>query len=260
MKRYILIGFSGGILLSVCVYSGLFFFTYAPQQYKQSLLSYNGNIPLFETFLECKKCENSGKSPYDCAVEVMRENKLNRFADSKEYLKSQEELLSNRIRSLETKCVTKDIEELKTDPYLLGSRNSSACESYTIKLNLNETAIKCENDIKGYCENPEYAIKTFTQSEFVDAICNAPAALSDYQQASYLKQGVMPPSPTLQDEYKEISNVFEVTYKISEYGYLLQIPPIGLTITILFILFVIFPFAGVFISILYWKKKEKLIN
>jgi len=160
MKKHILIGFLFGILFSIGIYTVYFFFSYAPRQHENALARYNQNISLYKTFLECKKCQDNNSSPYDCAVEVMSRNNLGRFTDFEKYQKSQEELYANRVKILKDKCATRSIEELKTDPYLLGSRTSSACQSYTIGLNLAYgSGTQCESDIKGYCKNPEVSIK-----------------------------------------------------------------------------------------------------
>lgn len=194
MRKSILSSFLFGILFSIGIYAAYFLFSYAPHQYEFALARYNQNVPIYKTFLECKKCKDNSKSSYDCAVEVMSRNSQNRFTDFEKYQKSQEELYSNRVISLRDKCANKSIAELKTDPYLLGSRTSSACENYTIGLNLSYgSEEQCENDIKGYCKNPEASVKTFTQSEFVDANCAESAALSNYRQAEFLKRGEIPP-------------------------------------------------------------------
>jgi len=263
MKKHILIGLLGGILFSVCIYSAYFFFSYAPRQHKSALIMYEQTVPIYKTFLECKKCEGNNKSPYDCAVEVMSRNNLGKFTDFEKYQKSQEELTYNRIQGLKAKCTSKSIEELKTDPYLLGSRSSSACESYTIQLNLaHGVGAQCERNVKEYCRNPETSIKIFTESEFIDNICVGPVALSDYRQAQYLKRGEIPPAPRLQDEYKKISNINTpniIAYEIS--GRLAY--SLGVVIPYWFILFMLFflpSFIGVLIGILIARKKSSVVQ
>lgn len=258
MKKHILIGFLFGILFSFGIYAFYFFISYAPHKYEYALALYNQNIPSYQTFLECKKCQDNNSSPYDCAVEVMSKNNLSRFTDFEEYQKSQEEAYDNIVKSLKEKCSTKSIEELKTDPYLLGSGNSSACQSYTIGLNLAYgSGTQCESDIKEYCNNPEASVKTFTQSEFVDTICGAPSML-DNRQAELLNSGVIPPAPKLQDEYKNISIsiIVAISYELSAR----LSHSSGVLIPYWFILFVMFvfpPFIGILIGVFIKRKKQE---
>lgn len=263
MKKNILIGFLCGILFSIGIYAAYFFFSYAPRQHDYALTRYNQNVPLYKTFLECKKCKDNGGSPYDCALEVMSRNNLNRFTDFEKYQKSQEELYSNIARILKDKCLTKSIAELKTDPYLLGSRTSSACESYTIGLNLSYgSEAQCENDVKEYCKNPETSVKIFTQSEFVDAICAESAVLSDYRRAEFLKRGEIPSAPKLQDEYKKISDISTVRAVAKEISVRLAYSW-GVVIPywiVLFAMFVFSPFVGLLVGVFIGRKKAKIIS
>lgn len=267
MKKYILIGFLCGILFSIGIYAVYFFFSYAPNQYEIALARYNQVVPSYKTFLECKKCENNNKSPYDCAVEVMSRNSQNKFTDSEEYRKSQEELYYNRVKSLQNKCATKSIKELKIDPYLLGSTTSSACGGfYTIGKNPSYSETQCENDIKEYCKNPETSIKAFTQSEFVDNICTESAVLSDYRQAEFLKRGEIPPAPSLKDEYKKINDIHIIYKATGELSFRLSMRlaySLGMKIPYQFFLFIMFvfpPLVGLLVGVFTGRKKAKIIS
>ena len=263
MKKNITISFFFGILFSIGIYAAYFLFSYAPRHHDYALAQYDQNVPLYKTFLECKKCKDNSGSPYDCAIETMSRNSLNRFTDFSKYQKSQEEFYYNRVKILKDKCATKSITELKTDPYLLGSRTSSACESYTIGLNLSYgSEAQCENDVKGYCKDPETSVKIFTQSEFVDAICAESAVLSDYRQAEFLKRGEIPPAPRLQDEYKKIFDIRTIGAVADELRVRLAYS-LGVVIPYWIIFFVIFvfpPFVGVLIGIFTGRKRSKIIQ
>jgi hypothetical protein len=260
MKIKIAKGFFIGVIISILIYILCFFLIFAPLQHKDTLARYNQSLPMYNTFLECKKCEKNN-SKYNCALEVVKNNSFGRFENYSKYEESLRELYNNRLTDLKNKCQTKSLEELKKDPYLLGSRNSTACDGYSIGLNLTYgSGDQCEIDVKAYCRNPEESVKSITDSGFVEMICaEAPSLSSPY--SKFLQNEVMPPIPKLQDEYSKITDVSKVTDNIGIlsmyfavgylYGYIIIIFWI-----IFAIIFIVPPLVGILIGFVNGRKKK----
>ena len=142
MKKGMVFGFLIGLLIPIFIFSIYFVGSYAPQQYKFALRNHEGNIYLYSTFLEWKECKEKGESIYSCALNVAEKNTGEKFRDFEEMKKSNEELVQNRIQSLQKKCNVNSIEDLKTDSSLYcgetgdntytGLGTNICCNEYTL--------------------------------------------------------------------------------------------------------------------------------
>ncbi|MEK7519920.1 MAG: hypothetical protein AAB581_01605 [Patescibacteria group bacterium] len=260
MRKNILIGFICGTVLSISIYFLLFFFVYAPQKHFAAFSDYNRNIPMYETYLECKTCENQNKSAYECAVEVMRRNTLGRYADAETFLASEYQRVELLTQELTDRCATKSLEELKSDEQFFGREKSSSCDSRSYISGANE---QCERDIQEACKQPRSFMLSIAQSQFVNQICLKSSAMSNFRQAEYLKRGETPPLPKIQDvydNYLDVNGVMgSVLRKIFPYSGGHQPTLFGpiLLFIMYFLIFILPPAVGITIGIFIERKKWK---